>query len=255
MTVVALVPAKDSAGSVGATVSAAAAVAGVDEVVVIDDGSRDGTAPAAARAGARVVRLDVNAGKGGAVRAGVAATPYADVYLLLDADLGPSAGQAAALLAPVLAGTAELTVAVLPAAGRQGGFGMVRRLATAGVRRATGGRLAPRAPLSGQRAVRADILRSLALAERFGLETAMTIDAVRAGATVLEVDVAMDHRHTGRSLAGFRHRAVQGGHVALVLWPRVTTSRQRAAAVVAGLALLAGAARWSGIRSCASGPS
>ena len=38
----------------------------------------------------------------------------------------------------------------------------------------------------------------------------MTIDAVRAGARVVEVEVPMDHRHTGRSSPASRHRGRQG---------------------------------------------
>jgi hypothetical protein len=233
VSVVAIVPAKDSAGSVGATVGALWRTA--DQVVVVDDGSSDDTAARAEDAGARVVRLAKNVGKGGAVAAGVAAAPEADVYLLIDADVGDTAGAASVLLAPVLSGAADMTVGVLPAAGSKGGFGRVRELARRGIKRACG--FEARAPLSGQRAVRGELLRSLALADRFGLEVGLTIDAVRAGARVVEVDVAMDHRHTGRRLAGFRHRARQGGDVVRALWPRVTTARQRLTAVVA-LALL-----------------
>ncbi|HVM01739.1 MAG TPA: glycosyltransferase, partial [Acidimicrobiales bacterium] len=246
--VVALVPAKDRADSVGATVAALATVPGVDQVVVVDDGSTDSTAAAALAAGARVVRLEANVGKGDAVRAGIEATPEAAVYLLADADLGATAARAGALLGPVLAGAADMAIAVLPAAGRRGGLGGVRRLAAAGIARATGGRFVARAPLSGQRAVRAELLRSLPLAPRFGLETALTVDAVRAGARVVEIDVDLDHRHTGRTLAGFRHRAVQGGQIARALWPRLTTPAQRVGAVVVAVAVLAGAMLWSGDR-------
>jgi hypothetical protein len=228
VTVVAIVPAKDSAASIGATVAALRPMA--DEVVVVDDGSSDDTAARAEGAGARVVRLPRNVGKGAAVAAGVAASPEADVYLLIDADVGDTAGAAAVLLAPVVSGAADMAVGVLPAAGSKGGFGRVRELARRGIRRGCG--FEARAPLSGQRAVRGELLRSLALADRFGLEVGLTIDAVRAGARVVEVDVAMDHRHTGRRLAGFRHRARQGGDVVRALWPRLTTARQRLGAIV-----------------------
>lgn len=246
--VVALVPAKDRADSVAATVTALWGIGGVDEVVVVDDGSTDATAEAALAAGARVVVLRANQGKGGAVQAGIAATPHAGVYVLIDADLGATAAMAGDLLAPVLAGDADMTIAVLPPAGRKAGLGGVKRLAAAGIKRGTGGRFFPRAPLSGQRAVDAGLLRSLPLAERFGLEAALSIDAVRAGARVVEVEVAMDHRHTGRTLAGFRHRATQGVQIARALWPRLTSARQRVLAIVVLSALLAGSALWSGKR-------
>lgn len=246
MRVVALVPAKDRADSVAATVLALSHLVEVDDVLVVDDGSLDDTAAVAAAAGARVLVLPANVGKGGAVRAGMEATPEAGVYLLIDADLGATAAQAGALLPPVLTGEADLSIAVLPSAGGKGGFGAVRRLAAAGVLRATG--VPTRAPLSGQRAVRAPLLRSLTLGERFGLETAMTIDARRTGARVVEVDLDMDHRHTGRSLAGFRHRARQGADVVRSLWPRVTSTGQRMGAILVVFGVLMAAMIWSGSR-------
>ena len=246
--IVALVPAHDAAGTIGATVAALAAIEDVGEVVVVDDGSTDATGAEAAAAGARVVGLAANRGKGGAVASGVAATPDAEVYLLVDADVGATAAAAAALLGPVVEGRADLAVGVLPSAGRRAGFGTVRRLARAGIVRGTGGAVDPRAPLSGQRAVRAELLRRLDLAEGFGLEAAMTIDAARSGARVVEVDVAMDHRHTGRSVAGFRHRARQGVHLVRALWPRLTTAGQRVGAIVAAFAVVLGAMVWSGSR-------
>ena len=192
---------------------------------MVDDGSTDATAVLAQGAGAHVLRLPVNRGKGGAVLAGVAHAPDADVFLLIDADLATTAGAADLLLEPVLAGEVDLAIGVLPPAGGRGGFGKVRDVAARGIRRACG--LEVRAPLSGQRAVRAELLRDLDDAERFGLEVAMTIEAQRRGARIREVDVPMDHRHTGRSVAGFRHRAGQGIDILRALWPRLTSARQR----------------------------
>jgi hypothetical protein len=222
--VVALVAAKDRADTVGTTAAALAALPLVESVMVIDDGSADETATVAAAAGAQVIRLPRNLGKGGAVAAGVAATPHADVYLLVDADVGPTAARADMLLGPVLDGDADMSVAVLPGAGGRGGFGLVRTLAGVGIARACGFRA--RAPLSGQRAVTAALLRSVDLAPRFGMETALTIDAVRAGARVLEIDVALEHRHTGRTLAGFAHRAGQGRDIVMALAPRLVRARR-----------------------------
>lgn len=227
--VVVLIPAKDSAETIGGTVRSAREIAGVERVLVIDDGSTDATGDQATLAGADVLVLPRNIGKAGAVMAGVSAVPHATVYLMIDADVGTSAGAAGVLLGPVLDDSADMTIGVLPSAGTLGGFGLVRNLAAAGIERACGFR--PEAPLSGQRAIRGELLRSLPLAPRFGLETALTIDAVRKGARVLEMPVVMDHRHTGRRWEGFRHRGRQGVDIVRALWPRLTGERSRMALI------------------------
>jgi hypothetical protein len=242
-TIVAIVPAKDRADSVGATVRALRTIDGVDRVVVVDDGSTDATTAEARAAGAEVLRLPANRGKSEAVAAGVAACPDADVFLLIDADVGATARAGAVLLAPVVAGEADLAVGVMPAEVGAGGLGTVKRLARAGIRRACGASLD--APLCGQRAVRAEYLRDLESVARFGLEVAMTIDAVRSGARLVEVEVPMDHRRTGLSLRGFVHRGRQGADVVWALWPRLTSARARVAGVLLATLLAAGALVWS----------
>ena len=241
--IVGVIAAKDAEGSVGATVEAVRGLDEVDDVLVVDDGSVDATAAEARAAGATVLRLPNNVGKGAAVLAGVQACPDADVFLLIDADVGATAAAADRLLGPLLADEADLVVGVLPS-GATGGLGTVRRLAAAGIQRAGGGRL--RAPLSGQRAVRAPLLRDLAGVERFGLEVGMTIDAVRDGARLLEVEVAMSHRRTGRSLAGFLHRGRQGRDIVRSLWPRLTSARARVNGLVVVSSILVAGLLWSG---------
>ena len=83
--------------------------------------------------------------------------------------------------------------------------------------RARGG-VAVAAPLSGQRAMRRDVLDAVGdLAGGFGVEVGLTIDAAQAGFRVMEVPVAMRHRETGRDVAGFLHRGRQLVHVARAL--------------------------------------
>ena len=206
--VVALVAARNEARRVGATVEAIRSIPEVDEVVVADGASTDGTAEIARAAGARVLVGSSRRGKGGALEAAVSRVE-ADVYLLLDADLGPSAKEAGALLDPVLRGAADLVIADLPPQAGHGGFGLVKGTARRLIRGLSG--FEPEEPLSGQRAMTravVDVVRPLA--PGFGVEVAMTIDAVRAGFRVVEVPVEMEHAPTGRDLAGFAHRARQG---------------------------------------------
>jgi hypothetical protein len=71
-----------------------------------------------------------------------------------------------------------------------------------------------KAPISGQRAMRADVLRDvLPFAKGFGMETGMTIDAIRAGHRVREIELDLEHRATGRTLGGFAHRGRQAADI------------------------------------------
>ena len=220
MRVVALVAARNESGRVGDTVTAIRGIPGVDEVVVADGASGDGTAEEALAAGARVLVGPNAGGKGGTLEGALARIEPADLYLLLDADLGATAGEGAALLEEVRAERADLAIGVLPREPRHGGFRLVKRAGGAAIRRLCGFRA--QEPLSGQRAITAEALQAVRpLAPGFGVEVAMTVDVVRAGFRVVEVPVDMRHAPTGRDLSGFVHRARQGLDLLLAAVPRV----------------------------------
>ncbi|OFX16738.1 MAG: glycosyl transferase [Armatimonadetes bacterium RBG_16_58_9] len=204
---------------IGETVSGALTMPGIDEVVVIDDGSDDDTPFVAYDAGARVIQLDENSGKGAALNRGFADTE-ADIYLLIDADLGASAAETHRLLEPITANHADMSIAVLRAPpGHKGGFGLVKKLAAWGIRK-YGGKVVT-APISGQRAIRRRVLDDVGGFENgFGVEVALTIDALRKGYRVVEVPLPLTHRTTGRNLAGFAHRGRQFVDVARAIWRR-----------------------------------
>lgn len=207
----ALVPARNEAGTIVQVVNALRATGVIDEIMVIDDASEDSTADLAEGAGATVLRRTQRGGKGNALNAGLAQAT-GDVIVAIDADTGDSAAEAAKLLAPVLAGTADLTIARFPRAKRKGGFGLVKGLARLAIRRMAG--FSAESPLSGQRAMTRDLLVALGgFAEGYGVEVGMTIDAARRGFRILEVPVEMTHKETGRNLAGFLHRGKQFWHV------------------------------------------
>ena len=217
--VVAIVPAFNRADTVGDTVTALRTVPDVLDVIVVDDGSRDRTAAVAAAAGGRVVELARNRGKGAAVAAGIAASGAPEVYLLIDADVGSSAELAGELVRPVASGEVDMSIAVFEAPGGTSGLGLVKGFAARVLQAATGREFAE--PLSGQRAVRGPLLRSLQPASGFGLEVGLTLDAAASGAVIAEMPVGFAHRRTGRDLRGFAHRARIGRHVYLAVVARV----------------------------------
>ncbi|WP_405063357.1 glycosyltransferase [Kribbella sp. NBC_01505] len=224
-----VIPAKDEAARIAATVDAVHKIIGVDLVVVVDDGSSDETAQAAERAGAVVVRHDRNRGKAAAMETGAAAVAERDGarprhLLFLDADLTDSAAAAAPLIEPVQSGRVDMTIGTLPAqiradGSKAGGHGFVVKLARAGILEATG--WAPDQPLSGQRCLtRAAFDAAVPLASGFGVETALSIDLGRKGFRILEVPIDVRHRATGTDLRGQLHRGRQYLHVRRALAAR-----------------------------------
>ncbi|CAM3993647.1 hypothetical protein GCM10009799_42090 [Nocardiopsis rhodophaea] len=228
-----VIAAKDEEERIARTVRAARELRDVDLVVVVDDGSTDATAEAAAAAGARVLRHSRNRGKGAAMETGAEGVRLIEEHeaaegvvapprhlLFLDADLGASAAGAEPLIDPVVSGKADMTIALFPATRmRLGGHGFVVRLARDGIRRATGWE--PEQPLNGQRCVtRAAFETALPLAAGFGVETGLTIDVLHLGYRVVEVEVPLEHRATGTDLRAQLHRARQFADVGRALAAR-----------------------------------
>jgi glycosyltransferase involved in cell wall biosynthesis len=213
-----LIPARDEAAAIVATVTAAASIPGVSRVVVVDDDSTDDTAQLAESAGAKVVRLFGSHGKGAALETGAGRIENADIVLLLDGDLGQTAEQGALLLAPLLDGSADMSIATFPTVtAGAAGFGLVKRLARWGIRR-FGGDFEATAPLSGQRALTRECLATVRpFSAGYGVEVGLSIRALRAQFRLTEVPTTMSHSATGRDLKGFVHRGRQFVHVSLAL--------------------------------------
>jgi hypothetical protein len=230
-----IIPARDEADRIRATVAGAATLPGAGLVIVVDDGSRDGTAAAARAAGASVVRHSRSRGKAAAMETGAETAALLDArdgrarprhLLFLDGDLGETAGDAAPLAEPVRAGEADMTIAVFTDRVRRGGHGFVVALSGAGIERATGWR--PAQPLNGQRCLtRAAFEAGCPLAAGFGVETGLTIDLLRQGLRVKEVEVPLAHRATGTDWQSQLHRARQFADVARALAPRLVPGIRR----------------------------
>jgi hypothetical protein len=209
-----LVAARDEERTIRRTVELLhAAFPGV-EVIVADDGSRDGTAALAEGAGARVLRLPAR-GKGQALTLGERVAPKGRL-LLVDADLEGEVSRLAVT-------NGDLAIAVF-AERRGGGFGIAKQAGRLLVRALSG--FEPREPLSGQRALsQAAREACFPLAAGFGSEVRMTVDAVRAGLEVSEHELPLRHRTTGRDAVGFAHRGRQLFDALLAFGPTAVNHR------------------------------
>ena len=228
--VAAIIPAKDEADRIAATVDAVRSLNRVDLVVVVDDGSSDATADLARAAGALVVRHPRNRGKAAAMTSGAGYVsriefeegrvgPTADrrALLFVDGDLEASAANLDVLIPPVASGEADMTIATLPPQKTPGGGrGFVVRLARAGIEEFTGFRAVQ--PLSGMRCLsRRAFDAATPLSRGWGVEVGLTIDVLLSGMQVLEVPCELHHRVSGSDWRGQLHRARQYRDVALAL--------------------------------------
>lgn len=208
-----IVAAHNEADRIEATLNALGEAFPGAQIVVADDASSDGTAELALSRGAQVVSRGKPHGKGANVTAAIEAVlDRADegdppTFLLCDGDLGRSARELPGLVEAVARGECDLAVgAFRDRAG--GGFGVARGFARWAIARRCGYRA--EAPISGQRAMAAEVLAAvLPFARGYGMETGMTIDAIRAGFRLCEIELDLEHRTTGRSVRGFLHRARQ----------------------------------------------
>jgi glycosyltransferase involved in cell wall biosynthesis len=223
-----IVAARNEADRIGGTLAALRQAFPDASLWVADDASTDGTAEVAMSAGAQVVSRGRPHGKGGNVGAAAEAALSVEegprLVLLCDGDLGASAVQLAPLVEAVADDACDLAVAAFS---RRigGGFGVALSFAGWSVRRLCGA--TTMAPISGQRAMKVEVLRAaLPFARGYGMEIGITVDAVRAGYRLREYELDLEHRATGRNLAGFAHRARQ-----LVDFARVFISRSGKARV------------------------
>ncbi|OIJ16892.1 hypothetical protein BKP37_04315 [Anaerobacillus alkalilacustris] len=179
----------------------------VNQLIVVDDGSNDRTALIAENYCDQVISLKQNKGKACALKEGWKAS-LNDVVISLDADLGITAREGEKLVEKLLSSKLDCVIARLPIQ-QKSGFGMMKHRAQKLIFSQTGRWF--NAPLSGQRAIRKGWLPLLLDKSYvgYGIEMAMTIDLLKAGAEVEEVEVNFSHRATGKDVRGFIHRGKQ----------------------------------------------
>ena len=200
----AILPALNEEGSVASVIAEIRELEPRPEILVVDDGSTDGTRELAIAAGARVVSLPFNLGIGAAMQAGF---EYArrndfDVAIQLDADGQHDPSELAALLEPVLSGEADIALGTRfagdrlykPSFARRLGIGLFARLVSVVV----GQRVTD--TTSGFRALNRRGIRLFAAEYPHDYpEVEATVLARRHGLRLTEVPVQMRYRLEGRS--------------------------------------------------------
>lgn len=182
------------------------------QVIVVDNGSQDGTAAVAAARGALVVR-EPQRGYGAACLAGVRATPEGDILIFLDADGSFDANEIPLLVGPIERGEAELVLGsrltgtlepgAMPLHGVLGNWLVARGIGYLARIRLT--------DLGPFRAIKRQTLERLHLEERtYGWPCEMIVKAARLGVPIREVPVRYRRRRGGHSKVSGTWRGTLG---------------------------------------------
>jgi glycosyltransferase involved in cell wall biosynthesis len=227
-----VIPCLDEEAAIGALVRALRVNldAARDRVIVVDNGSRDGTATAARAAGAEVVR-EPRRGYGRACLAGVRVAGDG-IAVFLDGDGADSPDDLDQVIAPVREGRADLVVGARRRR-EQGSMTAFQRfgnrLATGLITRLCGAQVSDLGPM---RAIRVERLLELELRARtYGWSTEMTVKALRTGYRYLEVPVQHRRRIGVSKVSGTLSGSLRAG--ARILWTAVRWSRWRPLKAVA----------------------
>jgi glycosyltransferase involved in cell wall biosynthesis len=213
--IAAVIPALDEAPAIGQVVDALSrqTYMPLSRVIVVDNGSTDGTAEIARRAGACVVRED-RRGYGYACRAGIRAAHDADIIVLLDGDAADDPHDLPRLLAPLLSGAADLVVGSR-ALGAPDAGALTRpqvlgnRLAAWLMRVIYGARVTDLGPL---RAIRRRDLVALEMQEMtYGWSVEMMVKAFRVGYRYREVPVRYRRRIGVSKVSGTLRGSLRAG--------------------------------------------
>jgi glycosyltransferase involved in cell wall biosynthesis len=231
-----VVPAKDEAPSIAAVVAGLQDAAAWLEIIVVDDGSSDGTAEHARAAGARVIRHPYNKGNGAAVKTG-ARHANGEFVLIVDGDGQHHGGDARRLAARL--GEFDLVVGARSAATQAT---LTRRAGNAVLNWLAGyltGRPIPDLT-SGFRGIRTAVLREFLhlLPNGFSTPTTTTLACIRAG-----YNVAFEPIDAGARVGQSKMRVARDGTKFLLILLRVITifSPLRIFAPVSVVAFAAGA--------------
>jgi glycosyltransferase involved in cell wall biosynthesis len=196
-----IVPAHNESPTIQSVVRDIHAAVPAADILVVDDGSVDGTSDLARDAGARVLRIEKNGGKGRAIRAGVGATT-ADILVFIDADGQDDPGEIPAMLAAVGDDVDLVLGSRFVGTFNHGAITGFNLVGTKGINAIS--RLLFRSgvtdPCAGFRAVRRDSLLAVdPKADGYDIEVDVVFRILRAGGKVVEVPAVRSARVAGRS--------------------------------------------------------
>jgi glycosyltransferase involved in cell wall biosynthesis len=229
--VVVAIPTLNEAGSIGEVVRSIPGEL-VDEVIVADGGSRDGTIECATVAGARVVAA--GRGYGRACAEAVEAASDADIIVFMDGDGADDPGQIAALVEPIRAGDYDFVIGSRVRGKREPGSMAWHQVAAglvagALIRLLCGVRYTDMCAL---RAIRRRVLLELGMREMtYGWNIEMQMRAAKAGLRILELPVPYRCRTAGTSkVAGSLTGTLRAGTRIIATLFRVALAPQAAGA-------------------------
>lgn len=183
----------------------------IDEIVVVNDGSKDNTLEVVNSLNVKVISLDKNYGKGYAMKTAIQSLDY-EFLAFVDGDLGETSIQVEKIILPVINGEADVSIAKFPErntmTNTKGGFGIVKKFSKKGVYFFT--KQEVDTSLSGQRVYKKQVIDKIDyIPDRYGIEVAMTIQTINNGFSIIEVPVTMKHRYSERDIKGSIHRGKQ----------------------------------------------